>query len=318
MAGFCPGCGTEIPDGGSKFCFSCGAELPPGESGTPPADATIKIPASAGPVDAADVPPGDETTEILAAVEATSQPPQPGPDDTAVMPPAGPPPPPPPTGPHSSSYPWKWILLIAIAGIILAAGAGAGLAYFTGKDDQSSSKATKTDPKTDKDEKDSTSTRTSKTRTSKTNTATTRTSRTSASSETQAYVSAMDELIAENAQLEQQIGVMADEINRVAPSGISDSLLSEIDTLSINFLAINNDAQDLTVPAAFGQAQQDFLQLTSYNMDRCNALYAGATFWRAGQPYQSSFEEGRVAKDAYQALYPIFEDEYAAAQAPLR
>lgn len=315
MTVFCPACGKEPADSNSRFCIFCGAELPTGEA-VAAADETAVMPPPDDIV-ATSAMAEDETIRMSAAGAGAGAPDAPVPADTAVMPPLEPPPSTPaPPGPPGRSYPWKWILLVAAAAIILAASAGAGVAYFTKGDDKTSSKSTSTSTKTDSDKGRSTRTRTSKA--DKTSpTGTTRTSRTTTDSSTRAYETAMDQLIMENYQLEQQIGVLADEINRVAPGGINDALLSEIDTLGIEFLGINADAQELDAPTAFRQAQQDFLQLTSYNMDRCNALYAGAIFWQSGQPYQSYFEEGRQAKESYWALYPVFEDEYAAAQAPL-
>ncbi|MHB0915581.1 MAG: zinc ribbon domain-containing protein [Thermoleophilia bacterium] len=315
MTVFCPACGKEPADSNSRFCIFCGSGLPTGEA-VAATDETAVIPSPDDTV-AANAMAADDTIRMSAAGAANGTPEAPVPADTAVIPPQEPPPPTPPSpGPPGRSYPWKFILPIAAAGIILAGSAGAGVAYFTKSDDNTSSKSTKSSTKSDSDKDRSTRTRTSKT--DKTSpTGTTRTSRTTTDSDTRAYVTAMDQLIAENYQLEQQIGVLADEINRVAPAGINDALLSEIDTLGIQFLGINTEAQDLDVPTAFRQTQQDFLQLTSYNMDRCNALYAGAIFWQSGQPYQSYFEEGRQAKESYLELYPVFEDEYAAAQAPL-
>lgn len=331
MAHFCPVCGNEIPDDNNKFCFFCGKELPRAAAdktagdGVAAADETVRIPpaadASGGMDDTGDVAADDTARlpEAGSAGEAEAR----AADTTAVLPPrepplpAGPPLPPSPPGPPNRSYPWKWIALIALTGIILAAGGGSALAYFTGNDSATSSKAIKQASSTSDDDK-TTKTKTTKTaRTSKTDANdTTWTTNTASSSDTQAYITAMDALIAQNAGLQPQIGVLADELNSVAPGGIDETLLYNIDQLGMNFLAINSDTQDLNVPTAFSQSQRDFLQLTSYNIDRCDALYAGATFWRAGQPYESSFEDGRIAKDAYASLYPLFEAEYNAAKAP--
>lgn len=222
---------------------------------------------------------------------------------------------PPPEGPLSGSYPWKLILLIGAACVILAVGAGAALAFVTKADDKTSTSSTTSTTSTSST-KTSTKSKTTTTKTS--TTSTTPTSSTSSKRETKAYISAMDDLIAQNSLLEKKIGIAADQINRAGSSGITDAMLADVDILSIEFLGINVEAQDLEVPSAFSQAHRDFLQLTSYNMDRCNSLYAGALNWQAGQPYQQDFAEGQSAKASYDGLYPFFEDEYAAAQAPLR
>ncbi len=234
-----------------------------------------------------------------------------GTDGSDSPPPTILPPPSPPSGP----YPWKWILIIGLACVVLAIGAGAALAFVTGSDNKTSSTASTATTTSTSSTRTSTK---SNTTTGRTTTSTTQTTSTSASSKTKAYIAAMDKLVAQNAELEKQIGVAADQINKVAPAGITDAMLADIDRLGIKFLAINTEAQDLEVPTAFSQAHKDFLQLTSYNMTRCDAIFGGALSWTYNQPYQEQFAEGQAAKVSYQALYPKFEDEYGAAKSPLQ
>jgi len=206
------------------------------------------------------------------------------------------------------------VLPIALACVLLAAGAGVALASFTdlGKATRSSAGSTWTNPNTTTSTDTGTTTKPSTTKTSTTRTQTTRTQ---TNGTAQTYINTMDRLIAENDRLETQIVTMADQINRVAPGGITDQMLSDIDQLGILFLGINTEADGLDTPAAFGTSTRDFKQLTSYNMDRCNALYGGALAWRSGQPYSGYFSEGQTAKDSYYSLYPFFIQEFEAAKA---
>src|SRR5665811_469870 len=136
MTSFCTKCGNEIIQPGGRFCSFCGGELPEQAAGDSSQDTAV--------MPAAEEASEGDTTIMPAAADVSE-------GDTAVMPQpseggagaaAGPPTtvmPPPPQGPPSGSYPWKLILLIGAACVILAVGAGAALAFVTRSDDKTMS-----------------------------------------------------------------------------------------------------------------------------------------------------------------------------------
>lgn len=198
---------------------------------------------------------------------------------------------------------------VIIGCVILAAGAGAALAAFTDLGKGGRAVTTQTFPAYT----GTISAKTGTTGTSTTRTAKTQTTRTQADS--RAYIAAMDRLIAENDQLEKQITVLAQKINAVAPAGITDQMLAEVDELGVKFLGLNTEADGLVTPAAFDTSTRDFKKLTAYNQDRCNAMYAGSLHWRNGESYTADFTMGKAAKESYNALYPLFLQEYNQAKA---
>lgn len=125
----------------------------------------------------------------------------------------------------------------------------------------------------------------------------------------------MDGLVAENTRLEQQGVAYSNEINSGGAAAITDTILSNIRDLQQQFLAANQKAQELKSPPAFSQIKADFLQLNVYNTQRCDSLYSASVAWRNGRSTEALFAEGQKAKADYQALYPVFEQEYAAAKA---
>lgn len=285
---YCPNCGSELPHPGGRFCAACGAEV-----------ASVELEEASST--RSDVSSTADTIKMQSVAEETGN----------NLPPGPPPPTPPSPNPPNGSFPWKWVLPIAAACVLLAAGAGVALASFTDLRKQTTTTSTRATTSTSTTSTTSTKSNTTTT----TKTAKTQTTSTKTDSKAEIYITTMDRLIAENDRLETRIIAAADEINRVAPGGITDKMLSDIDALGMEFLGINHEADDLDTPSAFGTSTRDFKALTSYNMDRCNALYSGASAWRYGQSYTGSFAEGQSAKDSYYSLYPFFIQEYDEAKA---
>ncbi len=135
---------------------------------------------------------------------------------------------------------------------------------------------------------------------------------------TQQYISTIDQLVSQNINIQQEIVSMAADINSVAPYGITDSMISSIYGMENRLMSIQANANSLVPPAGFASAQADFSQLISYNLTRCQALYRGAQAWRMynyAPQYNAIIDEGRIAKESYQSLYPVFENEYNSAKA---
>jgi hypothetical protein len=129
------------------------------------------------------------------------------------------------------------------------------------------------------------------------------------------YTASMDPLIAENASLEQQIVSLAAEVNRVAPAGITGSMLASASDLQKNFENLNLQVSALKPPSAFLKAHNDFATLVQYNVSRSSALYSGTDAWKNNNPdYAAIFDKGRIAKESYLSLYPVFQNEYAQAK----
>lgn len=197
---------------------------------------------------------------------------------------------------------------IAVVGLVLSAGAIIALILMSNSGDTAATAA-------------STSTSNTTVSTAKTQTSTSKTTaagqNTGSTGENPArtFITAMDSLVAENAQLE-QLGVSyANQINTGGVEAITDTLLSNIRDLQQKFVDANQRAQELKAPPAFSQVKADFLQLNVYNTQRCDSLYSASVAWRNGRSTEALFAEGQKAKAAYQALYPVFEQEYVAAKA---
>ena len=140
---------------------------------------------------------------------------------------------------------------------------------------------------------------------------TTSTAQTTTQSQTTDYITSLDPLISQNTFLEQQIVDSATEINRVAPAGITDSMLSSVMSLEDQLRSVKGQAVKLTPPTKYSQSQSDFLRLVDFNITRADALYRGAAAWRNNDPaYINVFQQGRDAKDAYYQVLPVFENEY--------
>ncbi len=198
------------------------------------------------------------------------------------------------------------IVLVAIAGLVLSAGAIAALVLTSGNGDGSSVAASTV--------ASSTNSSTKKASTSKTTTAAQTTS-TSDEGATREFLTAMDGLIADNARLE-QLGISyANQVNSGGAAAVTDTMLINIGDLRMQFLDARERAKALKTPPAFSQVTVDFLQLNVYNTQRCDSLYKASVDWRNGQSTQADFAEGQKVKAAYEALYPKFEKEYAAARA---
>lgn len=134
----------------------------------------------------------------------------------------------------------------------------------------------------------------------------------------QQYVNSVDSLLLENDSLEQQIISAANEINSVAPYGITDSLLLSISNLESSVQTIRSQLNSLSPPEGFSTAHSEFDWLLYYNIIRCNALYRGAYAWayyNYEPQYSEIFSEGQQARASYDELYPVFADNYAAAKA---
>lgn len=304
MSGYCGSCGGEITGADTRFCAFCGAEVTSPEPDEPSIDETSGASAAAA---------GDETTRMPAAgdgeqtlkMQAVPLGGQALPVQAAGSP--APTSPPVPPEPSKGRSPWVWAIPVGIAGVLLVAGLIGTAIYLTflrgdsgGTSSAGSGSKTATVTETVVIEEEIII------------------EEPVGDSRTRAYITTMDDLIAQNAAFEKEIAIYADQINKVAPAGITDRMLTDIDTLTTKFLTINNEVKKLDTPAAFGTSTRDFRALTSYNMDRCNALYSGANAWRNGQAYNGYFEQGRVAKESYQSLYPFFESEYNAAKAAAR
>lgn len=207
--------------------------------------------------------------------------------------------------PDIPAIPWKLIVPIAIFGLLLSAGAIVALVMMTGNGDGSSASTWTS----------TSSGATSKASTTRPSTATQTTGQTTGSSSPREFVAAMDKLVAENARLEQVGSSYATQINNGGAAAITDQILSDIRALQQQFQALDQQAQALSAPPAFTQSKADFLQLVAYNTQRCDSLYSASLAWRNGRSTEALFQEGQTAKTAYQALYPVFEQEYAAAKA---
>ncbi|MHB1325511.1 MAG: zinc ribbon domain-containing protein [Thermoleophilia bacterium] len=126
------------------------------------------------------------------------------------------------------------------------------------------------------------------------------------------FASSFDSLVSENKTLEMQIVSTATEINRVAPTGITNSMLTSISDLKDSFLSIKKDASTLNPTASYAQSRTDFLKLVDFNITRSDALYRGSVAWKNNNPsYLNIFLEGQQAKDAYNQLLPVFNKEYS-------
>lgn len=126
------------------------------------------------------------------------------------------------------------------------------------------------------------------------------------------FITEFEPLVKENAELETQIIELADEINKVAPKGITSAMISKASDLERQLNKVKADAEDIyPIPPGFSSSYTDFSKLIDYNITRSDALYRGAIAWSKNQSnYEDIFEEGHRAKDAYMTLLPIFDREY--------
>lgn len=194
---------------------------------------------------------------------------------------------------------------IAILGLLLSAGAIVALVLMSGNGD-GSSVLTWTST--------SSGATTGGSMTARTTTAT-QTTNTTGQGTPREFVTAMDSLVAENIRLEQLGASYATQINNGGAAAITDQILSDIRSLQQQFQTLDQQTRALSTPAAFTKSKADFLQLIAYNNQRCESLYSASLAWRNGRSTEALFQEGQTAKAAYQALYPVFEQEYAAAKA---
>jgi len=199
------------------------------------------------------------------------------------------------------------LLVVAIiASLVVAAAAGAGvyLGFIRGGDSGVSAASKKADSANDDSGRQSGETNNSPAGTS--------TVGTESSGDFAAF---LDAQVARNSQLEQLIVSTANEINRVAPSGITSAMLNSVTDLETQFSDIKTQVSMQRPPASFSKSNADFLKLVEYNITRSHSLYEGSVAWRSNNSnYLAYFDTGRVAKESYYALLPVFQQEYANAK----
>lgn len=276
---FCPFCGKELPESGLRFCVHCGKEL-----GAPDTEAAkITLPngqegSQQGPqADVVDVAK-EEVSQSIHAPES------------------------------QIDFFNKKILIPVFAGAaLLAIGGGAAFALMGSRGAHPAPSIVTGLPAV-----------TTTAPTSQTSTSTTVNPPPANKAQgSQAYVSQMDSLLAQNTSQEQQIVSTADQVNSVGPN-IDDSLMNSISNLESSFRNLETQVNNFSPPPVFAQSQADFLKLIDYNITRCDSMYRGSDAWRNNPDddsyYKSIFMEGQQAKESYQALYPNFQSEYAAAK----
>lgn len=218
----------------------------------------------------------------------------------------------PPDG-GSKPIPWRLILPVTAAVLVLSLGAVIALAVTSGGSDLPTGEAATT--ATNEAGASTTRPRASTTGTGTAGGTTTASTTSGGSGATKTFIASLDALVTENNQLEQQGVAYANQINASGAAAITDKMLADIDAVKQKFLAARAKADKLQAPPAFSKVKTDFLQLNAYNTERCQSLYDASVAWRAGGSTDEFFNKGQAAKAAYQALYPVFEQEYAAAKA---